>query len=180
MVKQIYYTNEEIDGFVHAIIRQMWQDNFKPDYIVGLTRGGVDLALKLSHYLDVPMETLKVSLRENDMQSALWMAEDAFGYVSAEERELTGSRWDILKRKKILIVDDINDTGSTISWIKQDWQQSCFPNESSWETVWGNNVKFAVLVDNVNSNERVSYQGIEINKNENPCWCIFPWEQWWK
>lgn len=181
MSKQIYYTNEQVNGFIHTIIRQMSHEGYKPDYIVGLTRGGLDIALKLSHYLDVPMETLKVSLRDGDhAESNCWMAEDAFGYVNEEDRKQVGSRWDTMKRKNILIVDDINDTGATLAWIKQDWQSCCLPNEPSWETVWGNNVKFAVLVDNIDSKEEVNYKGTEINKFEDPCWVIFPWEQWWK
>ena len=180
-MKKIYYTDKQIDAMIHDIIRQMYNDNWKPDYIVGLTRGGLIPAVKISQYLDVPMETLKVSLRDGDeTETNCWMAEDAFGYVDLEERATVKSRWDTMKRKNILIVDDINDTGATLAWIKEDWQNCCLPDESSWETVWGNNVKFAVIVDNLSSNERTDYHGIEINKFEDPCWVTFPWEQWWR
>ncbi len=80
-MKKIYYTNEHIAGYVNDIIRQLIIDDFKPDYIVGLTRGGLVPALMLSHYLKVPMHTLKVSMRDDDhCESNLWMAEDAFGH----------------------------------------------------------------------------------------------------
>ena len=49
--------------------------------------------------------------------------------------------------KKILIVDDINDTGATFNWIKNDWE-SRHKDPDKWKCIWGNNVKFATLTEN--------------------------------
>ena len=152
MDKEIHFDN--INELVHNIMRQVTIDLFRPDYVVGITRGGLVPALMISHYLNIPMHTLKVSLRSDppDTESNSWMAEDAFGYVSPEDQAIIKSRWDPKKRKNILIVDDINDSGATFDWIKQDWIGSCFPDEKEvWNSVWNHNVKFAVLVDNETS-----------------------------
>lgn len=163
-----YYTNNQIAAMVHSIIRQMIQDNWKPDYIVGINRGGLIPALMLSHYLRIPMETLKVSLRDyGSTESNCWMAEDAIG-------------WQMDKPKNILIVDDINDTGATINWIKKDWEASVRMHNDDWEKVWNYSTRFAVLVDNDASPIEVNYVGESINKAEDPQWCIFPWECWWE
>ena len=181
MTKKVYYTDKQIEGMIHNIIRQMSKDRWIPDYVVGLTRGGLLPALKISTYLDVLMETLKVDLRDGgESESNCWMAADAFGYVEPKEQEMTKSRWDTKRRKNILIVDDINDTGATLEWIRKDWQGSCLPNEPSWDTVWGNNVRFAVLINNDASPTEVSYIGESINKAEDDVWIEFPWECWWK
>lgn len=180
---KIYLSNTDVKRYVHDILRQIALDGFKPDYVVGITRGGLSPALMISHYLDIPCQTLKVSLSESkDCETNCWMAEDAFGYLSETEQETFKSRWDIDARKKILIVDDINDTGATINWIKQDWQRSCFPKEEYvWDSVWENTVKFATLVNNEASDyKKVSYTGLTINKLEDPSWIVFPWECWWK
>ena len=158
-----YYDYTHIHEWVQDIILKMYKDNWRPDYIVGLTRGGLIPAVIMSNMIDVPMETLKVSLRDSDMgpESNLWMAEDAF------------------HGKNILIIDDINDTGATLDWIVKDWQSSCFPDRSEWLTVWGNNVKFAVLVDNLSSkfSRKVDYSAAEINKADDPSWIVYPWER---
>jgi hypoxanthine phosphoribosyltransferase len=134
----------------------------------------------LSNMLGVRGEALKVSLRDatGESESNCWMASDAFGYVDEEERANTKSRWDIAKRKKILIVDDINDTGATFNWIKQDWPAGCLPNEESWKTVWHNNVRFATITDNLSSdfNGTVDYSVHEVNKAEQDVWLVYPWE----
>ncbi len=183
-MNKIKLSNNDVRNCVHAIIRQLYQDGFKPDYIVGLTRGGLLPATMLSHYLNVPMETLKVSLRDgNESETNCWMSEDAFGYVSIDVQELIKSRWDLSARKKILIVDDINDSGTTFNWIKKDWETSCCPKEKhAWESVWGKTTRFAVLVNNENSEfADVNYSGMSINKFEDPhIWIDFPWENWWE
>lgn len=180
-MEKLTLTNSHIDAYVSKICRDISTSGWKPDYIVGLTRGGLVPAVMMSQWFNVPMETLKVSLRDGgETESNCWMAEDAFGYVHIEEQPLLKSRWDIKKRKNILIVDDINDSGATLEWIKKDWQASCLPNEDSWNTIWGNNVRFAVLVENLSSNITTHYNAIEVNKAEKDVWVDFPWEYWWK
>ena len=163
-----------------GISMQMYKDNWRPDYIVGITRGGAIPAVILSHLIDVPMRPLEVSLRDGGQcVSDLGVAEDAFGYVSPEEQTTLKSRWDISKRKNILVVDDINDTGATFDWIKKDWQSGCLPNEdSAWNSVWSKNVRFAVLTNNLSSKfDEVSYYSKEVNKAEEDVWLVYPWEQ---
>jgi len=180
MTNKHYYNRQDVENSCINIALQMYKDNWRPDYIVGITRGGNVPATILSNMLNVRGEALKVSLRDatGESESNCWMASDAFGYVDEEERTNTKSRWDIGKRKKILIVDDINDTGATFNWIKQDWPAGCLPNEESWKTVWHNNVRFATITDNLSSdfNGTVDYSVHEVNKAEQDVWLVYPWE----
>lgn len=158
------------NGYIHNILRQIAYDKWKPDYIVGITRGGLVPAVMISHYLEVPMHTLNVSLRDSTIgpESNLWMAEDAFGYEEGSTK------------KNILIVDDINDSGATINWIKDDWRSGCLPNDERWDQVWGHNVRFAFVVNNEASEfKQPDYVGLYINKDENNAWIDFPYEDWW-
>lgn len=178
-MKKKYYSWQDIENSCINIALQMYTDNWRPDYIVGITRGGNIPATILSNMLNIRCEALKVSLRddESESESNCWMAEDAFGYVDVADREIYKTRWDPGKRKNILIVDDINDTGATFNWIKQDWQSSCLPDEESWNTVWGKNVRFAVLTENLSSEfDLVKYHVDEVNKAEEDVWLVYPWE----
>ena len=86
--------------------------------------------------------------KDNDPESNKRMAADAYA------------------GKNILVFDDINDSGRTFQWIKDDWKID-----------WGTNVRTAALVDNGASNfGEVDYTALEINKAEKNVWVVFPWE----
>lgn len=176
-----YHSWQDIETMCTEIVLQMYNDNWRPDYIVGITRGGNVPASIISNMTGIRCEALKVKLRdaepEEECETNCWMAEDAFGYIGEIEQESYGSRWDPGLRKNILIVDDINDSGATFNWIKENWKSVCLPNEDSWNTVWGKNVRFAALADNFSSEfGGVSYYAHEINKAEDDIWQVFPWE----
>ena len=183
MIKKHYYSWTDIERMCVSIVNQMYADNWRPDYIVGLTRGGNVPATIISNMTGIRCEALKVSLRDDDQgpESNLWMSDDAFGYNDSEKTGITGARWDTKLRKKILIVDDINDTGATFNWIKRDWQSNCLPNEENgWNSVWNTelaNVRFATLTENLASEfDSVRYTCHEINKAEEDVWLVYPWE----
>ena len=193
-MKKLVINQCEAQGLVAKIARNVLVGEWKPDYIVGIVRGGLIPAVMLSQYLNTHMHTLNVSLRDGEGgESNLWMAEDALGPNSRERfienpvdvAGILEAASDLLENggtyKNILIVDDINDQGTTLNWIMKDWRESCFPDDPSWDEVWNNNVRFAVLVDNLSSkcDVKMDYAGMEINKAENPVWVDFPWEDWW-
>ena len=81
-----HYTWEDVHKCAHKLALEMYKTGFRPDYIVGLNRGGLPLSVVLSHLLDCNHYALDVRLRDNKdsegPESNCWMAEDAFGYVS--------------------------------------------------------------------------------------------------
>jgi hypoxanthine phosphoribosyltransferase len=161
MANKRYISEQEMKTGVLDIVSQMYSDDWRPDYIVGVTRGGLIPAVMMSHYTGVKMHTIDVRLRDADHspEHAVWMSEEAGA------------------GKRILIIDDINDTGETFKWIVTDWEESNPP--ADWLDIWGNTVRFATIIDNVPSKFDVDYTSIEINKAEDPAWIVFPFEEWW-
>ena len=176
-MKKIYYSWQDIENQTQEILRQITKDGWMPDYVVGLTRGGLVPANLISQYLDIPMHTLKVNLRDHEhTESNVKMAQDAFG------GHLDPANPKKFMRRNILIVDDINDTGATLNWIMEDWQRSYNPEiHQLWEQAWNQNVRFAVLVHNEASEfKRIDHYSVGINKSVEDSWIVFPWEDWWK
>ncbi len=192
-MKKVYYSWSDVEGACLEIARSVITSGWRPDYVVGITRGGAVPAVMISQFLGIPMRPLEVSLRDGGQcVSDLGMAEDAFGYQSErfveDENDVAGvlaAASDLLEQgnnyKNILIVDDINDTGATINWIKEDWRSGCMPNDPSWDNdIWHQNVRFAVLTNNLVSRADIDYYAWEVNKAEENCWLVYPWEEYWK
>jgi hypoxanthine phosphoribosyltransferase len=139
----------------------MFKDDWKPSYIIGLTRGGLAPAVLLSNKTGIPMHTLDVRLRDT--------------FKGYEPEKDTRFAKQALQGKTMLIVDDINDTGETLEWIYNDWKGS-WPSKES-KTMWHSNVRVACLVNNEGSNFEIDYSSVQINKIEDPQWVVFPWEE---
>lgn len=178
MTRKHRYLWQDVDRAADSIVAQLAQDEWCPEYVVGIGRGGLPLAVCVSHRLNRPMVSLDVSLRDSgSCESNLWLAEWAFGYNNPDETGITGARWDPKLRKKILIVDDINGAGATFSWIVRDWQSGCLPNEThAWDAVWHKTVRFAVMTNNSNSEFEVDYHWDEVDKSKEDVWLVYPWE----
>jgi hypoxanthine phosphoribosyltransferase len=134
-----------------------------------------------SHYYRVPFRELSVSLRDGGrIVSDMSLPQEALGFVGVDLDYPDSPLTEDSAKKKILIVDDINDTGATIQYIKEDWQSNFSIFQEEWLEVWGSNVRFATLIHNEASTSDVSYYGMSINKQERDVWVEFPWENWWR
>lgn len=154
---------QDVQYSVQEILRQMQKQDWRPDIVMGVDRGGLPISTMISHYLGVPHETVKVSLRDDPQtESLLWAPED------------------VIAGKKILLVDDINDSGATQKWLMEDWASSVAGVEPDFiSKYWHLSVRFAALVDNEASGQYTDYCGMSVNKAENDIWIDFPWESWW-
>tara|TARA_B100001057_G_C22693233_1_gene888634 strand:- start:49 stop:540 length:492 start_codon:yes stop_codon:yes gene_type:complete len=155
MIDKVHYTWKDIEHMIQSINNLMFSDQWRPDYVVGLTRGGLVPSTMLSNMTGITMHTLDVRFRDTDKS-----------YLGPESNGTM--KKDAMIGKNILIFDDINDTGRTFNWIKEDWNTN---------DAWGKNVRTAALVDNGASEfGEVDYTAIEINKAEKDVWVVFPWE----
>jgi len=153
-MKEITLKHEDICNQVQSIVRKIQLDNWTPDIIVGIARGGLVAATMISHYLRKPLKTLNVSFRDGAEPPSIDTA--IFKYLA--------------DGLNVLIFDDINDSGNTLLWIKE-----------KLSIVNVTNLRFGTLVENAGSKFKgVEYYGMEIDKREEDVWINFWWENWWE
>jgi hypoxanthine phosphoribosyltransferase len=58
-MNKLVIKQHELNGLVAKLCRDIVLSGWRPDYIVGLTRGGLVPAVMISHYLNVPMYRTK-------------------------------------------------------------------------------------------------------------------------
>ena len=71
-MKRIYLSWQDIENHTQEILRRITHDAWRPDYVVGITRGGLVPANLISQYLEVPMHCLKVSLMDSEVLAKVY------------------------------------------------------------------------------------------------------------
>lgn len=130
------------------VIKEMKKDKFKPDVVVALSRGGF-----------VPARTICDMLIIKDLVS---IKVDHWG-ITANKDGKAKIRYPLdidLTGKKILVVDDITDTGESMI-VSIDFLKSLNPKE----------IRTAVALHIKTSKFKPDYYGGEIDWK----WVIFPW-----
>jgi len=136
---------------VLALAEQIGADQWKPSFIIGIGRGGLAPAVYLSHATGLPMLSVDHSSEVPDFADA--------PLVRLAARARAGER--------LLFLDDINDTGGTIAKLRAALIEAGAAPE---------NVRFATLIDNVGSSQRVDYRARTIDRATTKDWFVFPWE----
>ena len=68
---------QDIQYLVNEIIRQLQASAWQPDLIIGVDRGGLVASVMISHYLGIPHNNVKVSLRDDkDVEHNCWFSSD--------------------------------------------------------------------------------------------------------
>jgi xanthine phosphoribosyltransferase len=149
---QLYYlSHEDFVSDVRAVAQKVAEDPWQPDYVIGIGRGGLVPAVYISHQLDLPM------LSVDHSSKVPGFADELLGKVAEKSRDGT----------KLLVIDDINDSGRTIEYIRR--LLAAVGCEAG-------NLRFAVLISNSRSKVSVDYWSRPIDRNEDKRWFVFPWE----
>lgn len=145
MIHVIRYTSENMATDIDRIEWMLNELNFEPDCVVGLKRGGLIPAVCLSHRFGV------------DMQCVDWSTRD---FVATHHNDVVFQL--IQKGANVLIVDDINDSGTTLDQVQK-----------YYDSERGDNVKYVTLISKTTSNFVVDYAA---NVTDNDQWVEFFWE----
>ena len=136
----VNYPWNTIDDLVKEVANRA--SSFKPTHIVGITRGGLIPAVMLSHSFDLPMETLGVSFRDN--------------------RATHHTKFKPIDDARFLIVDDINDSGTTFKVVSDIFRNRRLIFATS------------ALINKEKSGFDVDFYGEMFYHDD---WINFPWEK---
>jgi len=146
-----YIPHEDFLASIRTLAAQIKESGWQPSFIIGVGRGGLVPSTFLSHATDWPMLSVDYSAQvpgfsDEPLARLSQMAADG---------------------ERLLFVDDINDTGRTIRHLRELLAVASPPEGS---------IRFAMLIDNVRSMERIDYQARTIDRAVTKDWFVFPWE----
>ena len=145
MVEKLFYSWQEYDKDILLINSKIHASSWFPERIVGIKRGGLIPAVSLSHLFKVQLNIISYQSRDGKNMAR-------------------GNLLKLPRDSRILLVDDICDTGETFEVIKKEIRQNYL------------NIKFCSLFYNIRQNITVDYFARKIDREKDSSWIVFPWE----
>jgi hypoxanthine phosphoribosyltransferase len=143
--------HDDYVAMVLALADQVRGGAWTPSFIIGIGRGGLAPAVYLSHATGLPMLSVDHSSEVPDFADAPLVR------LAARTRE----------GERLLLLDDINDSGATIAKLRRALAEA---------GAAAANLRFATLIDNIGSSQRVDYAARTIDRAVTKDWFVFPWE----
>lgn len=156
---KLYYSYDDIDKLCRKKTKKI-KSEFNPDFILAIGGGGLIPARMLRSDLKIPIYVVSLtSYDENDkkldtLKTIQWMD------------------FSQIKDKRILIVDEVDDTGETLSYVVDRLVNEENINKTNLGIfVVHNKIKPKALV---NENLDIAYYlaGEDVEDN----WIVYPWE----
>ncbi len=150
-IEQTHLTWDDIEDSCKKLANEINNSEFKPEIIVGIQRGGAIAAVLLSHLLNIEnFCTIGIRSTKSDDIRAQRIKPIIFDSFSLQ----------LVSGKKVLLTDDITDTGVTLIEAKKELLK------------YGTKeVKSATIICAPASNGKVDFYGKEVKP-----WVVFPWE----
>ncbi|MCD4740465.1 phosphoribosyltransferase [archaeon] len=148
MLKCKQVSQQEINQMIKQLYQKIKKAHYKPDVIIAIARGGYQPASQLCDYLGVKeLESVKVTHWNIPTKKN--------GQAEIQIKEEVD-----MKNKKILIVDDISDTGESLKLVIEYVKK-----QEPLET------KTAVM----QVHQRMFKPDFHGNELQNSIWMIYPW-----
>ncbi|MAD58897.1 MAG: hypothetical protein CMB81_01015 [Flammeovirgaceae bacterium] len=144
-MKEKYIPYKTIREYIKILEININESNWKPDLILSINRGGCVPGVFLSHKMGVRHEVYSFDFNRDSKIDSLYNKIVRY-------------------HTSVLIIDDINDTGNTLSNMCEVFKEHL------------SKLKFAVLINNKSSSFEVDYYSGQIDKSTDNSWIVFPWE----
>jgi hypoxanthine phosphoribosyltransferase len=145
-MSKLYYSWQSFDEDMKIIADYVKAWGRTP-YFVGLHRGSLPMAVKLSNHFGTPMSIIKFQSRDGEDKEAQWVLNEIPS-----------------KFATVIVLDDILDTGKTLGKVNKlmtDYQ----------------NVIYMTIYNNTRAKKEdinIKVSNLRVSNGE---WIVFPWEE---
>ena len=165
MSEKLYLNFNEIKSDIINLANKILESNIKFDAIIALCGGGLVPARLLRNYLEIPIYCLNIKLYNSNNE----INEDPIILQWLDNKII-----DSLQNKNILIVDDLDDTGSTLYHITNLIENGY----KLYKPIKYKTLAISVLYNklkNKKNNINIKYPYFKVLDIEDK-WVVFPWE----
>jgi len=146
-MKELKYSWTNFENDIEKLVRKIKRSKFKPRTIVGMARGGLPLAVVLSHKLKCPLLIVSAKTYSDSKKQM--------------DTVILNSSYTVPLQSPVLIADEISDSGKTLQ-VLSDHFETCA-------------VEFRTLTLHYKPHTKVKPDYFAACV-ENDIWLKYPWE----
>lgn len=161
-MEKINYCYNDLKLLADNIKHQMKIDNYVPDVIISPLRGGLFLSQEILYFNEELGKNIKFMTADIKVYNKTSITEPLLKNSPELDLFLTNN---IRDNTKILIVDDLYSSGTTIEYLKNYIQDFSHLNKMD--------IKVATFMLNTNKDNKSDYYGEKIDTSN---WIVFPWD----
>lgn len=162
-----FVTEKEIESLVKTKLTEL---NCRYDLVMGVARGGLVPAVYASYALYAPLTVIGIKSYDKHKQTYRGeitqhpvLVDPNHQYLQAATHDPAAFSWVTPKPKRVLIVDDVNDTGYTFRFIQGYLSNPMLKhNHYDFLSVFGKN--------------KTTFQSIVCKTVPDDEWIVFPWD----
>lgn len=144
---------------ISTLVKKIKKSGEKFDYLLAISRGGLVPGVVLSHKLNIPY-----------LVPITWSSEEHPKILKCYNAWIPQ---EISRGKRVLLVDDILDSGLTIASLGEEWIKMCVSNKEV-----DKNVSVAVLLYNQDLNLMIKpFYGMSFSRRKFRKYINFWWEK---
>lgn len=148
---KVYYTYDEIDITCRNISINI-KETFNPDLIIAIGGGGLIPARIMRSILNVPIHVLTINYYDSD--NNIMENPNIIQWIDPIA----------LKDKRVLIVDEINDTGKTLKYIMSKLDNTF------------KELGVMVIHDKIKDKVELNIENYFVGQYIEDKWVVYPWE----
>tara|TARA_B100000745_G_C20110071_1_gene379948 strand:+ start:199 stop:744 length:546 start_codon:yes stop_codon:yes gene_type:complete len=160
MVDKFYVKYDDVHHEVESLYRQIENSNYLPDYIIAIGTGGFIPARILRSYLNIPIICITVGFYNKS--DKLHKKAKRIQMI-----EKNSSEHKMIKGKNIIVIDELDDTRSTLQYVT-DLLLDLEPKEISVGVLHNKKKKKVGKL-----NKSIKYFSGKIIADK---WVVYPWE----
>lgn len=158
MSEKLYFTYNGIHKTIKKLSNEIIEAGFKPDLMVAIGTGGFIPARIMKTFLHLPI--LTVGIKYYDKNNKIQSEPEKIQWIDEVEEKLKG--------KKILLVDEVDDSRSTLEYCLRELLKHK-PEEIAVAVLHKKDKKKAGVIP-----EKITkYYAGEVIPD---CWCCYPWD----
>ena len=160
-MEKLHISYDDVHRFVGKMSSQIMRSEYEPEVMIAISAGGLIPARLFRNCLNIPIYVVCIKFYDEDEDVPessepdikQWLDENALEFV---------------RGKRILIVDEVSDTGATLRCCVDRLRETCDPESISIAVLHHKNKGGKIEFD-----DDVSYY---VGDNIDDVWICYPWE----